>query len=158
MDQRIRVFATACALALPTISGAHADPKMGEPVWFFQNGRMLLDDCKAYLDLVANLANKKPDSGKAAFYFDAGRCKGTIESTADTLVLQKDALSDGNLPIACVPEHMKISTLVQVVVEYGSAHAELEITNAQNIIRFALSEKYPCHPPPVCDSDSDHCG
>ncbi|TJW92449.1 MAG: hypothetical protein E5X43_15480 [Mesorhizobium sp.] len=60
-----------------------------------------------------------------------------------------------------MPEHMKISALVKVVVDYGRAHAELEITNAQNIIRYALSEKYPCSAidsPPVCDSDSNHCG
>ncbi|MGX9116338.1 Rap1a/Tai family immunity protein [Mesorhizobium sp. BHbsci] len=165
MEKWNRSFCLASAIVLGAGSGAFADPKPGEDIWYFQNGSMLLKNCDAYLRLIKGLASKTPQGEKAEFYFDAGRCKGTIESTSDTLALQKDSLRGGILPIACVPDHVRISTLVKFVVDYGHMHPELGATNAQNFIRYALAEKYPCSvknsPQPstgICDAEEENCG
>ncbi|ASP70358.1 hypothetical protein CDO28_01480 [Sinorhizobium meliloti] len=150
--EKVILGAAAFAVLLSSIPSS-ADPGPEDYSWYFFNGKMLLEACDAYVG-----AEPSKDKEKAAY--DAGRCAGAIAATADILGLHKDALAGGWLPVACIPNDVEIIPLVQVVVEYGRNHPEYDDSNAQNVVRNALAEKYPCAhgPAATCDGDEESCG
>ena len=141
-------------MLLPTLS--RADPGPQEYTWFFLDGKTLLAACDAYLDVMANPEKQQI----AGYFFKAGKCSGTVATTADILGLHKDALAGGWLPEACIPNDRQLKQLIEAVVSYGQKRPEHSDVNAQTLVRYALAENYPCTPRPAatCNGNEESCG
>lgn len=76
--------------------------------------------------------------------FDYGYCIGLVQGTY--------ANASGNA--FCPPDGVKIQHILELVVTFVKAHPDLEQKDGADIVRWALSDEYPC-PDKERSADSD---
>lgn len=77
--------------------------------------------------------------------FDYGYCMGLVQGTYANA-------SAGNL--FCPPDGVRLRRIFELVVSFVKAHPDLEQKDGADIVRWALSDEYPC-PDKDRSTDSD---
>jgi hypothetical protein len=123
-------LSTTVLLLILGFSAASATAKK-RPERPVSDGKAVLRECSLTLDLNVYHPRKVKTKFEA---FDLGYCLGLVEGVYDNTSGQD----------FCPPDGVKTEHVLEVTVGFIRAHPELQEKVGADIVRWALSEVYPC--------------
>jgi len=99
--------------------------------WSVSDGRAIPRECSLTLDLNVYHPRKVKNKFEA---FDLGYCLGLVRGVYDS--------TSGEY--VCPSDAVKTEQVVEVTVNFVKDHPELQGKEGADIVRWALSEKFPC--------------
>jgi len=115
-------------MALLVVPNALAEKQKDKPG---SDGTAVLKECGLTLDLNVYHPRRVKNKQEA---FGVGYCTGLVQG-----VYANTSGSD-----FCPPDGVKIQHVLELVVGFVKAHPDLEQKDAADIVRWALSDEYPC--------------
>jgi hypothetical protein len=105
------------------------------------DGTIVLRECSLTLELNTYHPRNVKNTDEA---FDIGNCLGLVQGVY--------ANASGNY--FCPPDGVGIAHVLDLVVRFVKEHPELEQKDGADIVRWALSDEYPCTDKDSRESDS----
>jgi len=133
-----KILAALLALAFIVPNAFAEKPKAARSMG---DGAAVLRTCGFALDVFVNHPRRIKHRLEA---FDYGYCIGIVQGTY--------ANASGHY--FCPPDGVRFPHVLDLVVSFVKAHPELEQKDAADIVRWALSDEYPC-PDKDRSGDSD---
>lgn len=112
------------------------------------SGQELFDNCKSGADILDSVPISEAESGMRGFY--SARCAGYILGFYDMHMVMAMYHTDMKIDdyrkklLFCIPDNIKTTQLVRIVVAYGKEHPENLNLSAYVFLIKAFQNFYPC--------------